>query len=302
MGTIAGAAPAAPTSSPSIKFNPPEVFDGSPKKFRTWLRDLEIFLAAYEVTDDAKRILAALSYMRGGNADEFVQQTANDATSQTPYNWGTWADFKRRLATRFQHANFKKEAREQLEHFRQGGNSIDEFFTKLDMLFFDAGLTDDAEKQRILEKSIRNDILMTIYSSDALLPADYDTYKAKALQIGRQKERFRQLTAHTSSSSTSKPAPSKPQYNFVTQISHPTKGSAPTQQPHYAPMDVDRTRQPMRCFNCGKTGHLRRDCPDEKTKLNIRVLLSSLEDSELEELRETMNGDMLKEQDFVEDQ
>jgi hypothetical protein len=83
---------------------------------------------------------------------------------------------------------------------------VDTYITQLKSLFIDAGFattttsTDpavittnaaiDAEKIRILEKSVSNNILETIYSSDSPIPTTYDAYKDKILQLGRMREHY----------------------------------------------------------------------------------------------------------------
>ena len=51
-------------------------------------------------------------------------------------------------------------------------------------------------------------------------------------------------------------------------------------------MDVDRSRQnrrPFRCFNCGKFGHLSRNCPDPpRQKFSIRSLVAQIEEGDKE--------------------
>jgi Arginine methyltransferase-interacting protein, contains RING Zn-finger len=278
-------------SSGGVKFNPPAVFDGSFKDYKRFMRELIIFLTGYKINDDATKIAIALSYMRGGYADEFVQETVNLAsTDPTALNWGTWTNFLARLNARFKDKNFAQTAREKLEHFQQGKNLIDTYIAHLESLFTDAGLIAMAsanpadpvaiiantainnEKIRILEKSVGSNILETIYSSDNPIPTTYDAYKEKILQLGRMRERYRQfrnITSPTSSSSTThapKP-PAQPAPQFHTHI-HPSAdkktGTGITYGGAGQPMEIGKTRQQIRCFNCGELGHMRRECPKEK--------------------------------------
>jgi hypothetical protein len=281
-------APAATSSNGSVKFNPPAVFDGSYKDYHNFIRDLTILIAGYKINDAQTRISLALSFMRGPLVDEFVQEVTNTAFAQTPVDFGSWIDFKRKLDDRFQHKNFAREAREKLEVFRQDKRLVDEYITKLEMLFTDGGLADEAEKIRILEKGLRYDILEVIYSGNEAVPNTYVAYRDKALNIGRMKERFRYLNKITSSThltpQSTPSAPSAPpkQHQFITHI-HPPAEKKPA--PKYEPMDVDRSQQNLRCFGCGEKGHMRRDCPKPREqRLNVRALLGNFEDDELQEV------------------
>jgi hypothetical protein len=241
-GGTTGTTPAATTTN-GVKFNPPTVYDGSYKNYRQFEHELKIVLNGYGVTDNEKKILIALSFMRGQYADDFVQEFISRCTATDPLTWGTWANFKATVKARFQNKNFVQETQERLEHFKQGKMKVDDYFTQLDMMFTDATVTDDAEKMRILEKGVDAKILETIYTSDNNLPNTYDDYKAKAVKLGRMREQHQQISRIQTSSSSSSLTIHRPTHAIHTHIyPQPDKktGSGITYGGKGQPMDVSK--------------------------------------------------------------
>jgi hypothetical protein len=279
--------PAPTATNDKVKVKEPTPFDGSYSKYRSWLRDLTIFLAAYRITDDRQKVLVALSYLSGGYTEDFKNEEYNRAVHADPDDpdWGTWQDFKRRLDDRFKHKYFAKEAREKLEKCSQGKQRIDEYFTTLDALFDDAGMTDDSEKIRILERGLNENILEVIYGTGTPIPVGYNNYKNRATSVGRLKETLSQLRHQPHTPPSHPPPKPKPQQQpvvFQTHVHSPeTKRPIPGAG---TPMEIDRTKSRVVCFNCNKPGHYRKDCPEPRTALNVRSIIESLDEGEIDAL------------------
>jgi len=93
-----------------------------------------------------------------------------------------------------------------------------------------------------------------------------------------------QFSSHSRFSSNT---PSCVPHTFITNI-HPP---AETKRPSHgvtpgagAPMDINKLKCDVKCFNCNKTGHFHCDCPHKKYKINICVMLEQLEDEEQNKL------------------
>ena len=283
-------------SDPKIKLNKPPTFDGSYSKYRSWLQKVELFHRGHKITNDEQKIITTLSYMTEGPALDWCQAYTDHALTND--NFGTWAVFKSNLDHRFKDQVTKEKTREKLETFRQERQHIDEFIANLERFFNDAELTNESEKIRILQKGVHRDLLQHIFTQ-APLPTDYDSWKDMLLSLGRLQERFNQQFG--TRSTTSSTAPSRVPHTFVTNVHQPVEHKKTNTGTTFGgagqPMDVDKLRRDIKCFNCNETGHMHRDCPHEKRKINIRALLDQLEEDEFKELKEECQDE--RETDFM---
>ena len=113
-------------------------------------------------------------------------------------------------------------------------------------------------------------------------------------------EHLRHRYPKKSSSSFQPPSKVRPIYNFIAPPPTTETKAEAKPAPKYQPMDVDRARQHIRCFSCGKFGHVRKDCPDGPKKIDIRAILQQMDQDEYNELLMALGEE--KDQDFANNQ
>jgi hypothetical protein len=259
--------------------------------------------------------LTTLSYMKTGLAASWADRFWDDNSAKATL--GTWANFSKDIKETFSTKDVAKEVQQRLEDFRQGTRTIDEFFTLFETMASDAEITGtkfDAERIRLLEQSVKREIIDIIYNAETL-PDTYASYKSKVLNIGRLRQRctkveqrsYRGWLSHPSttysltSTAVSKPSSPRPTPAINTGA-HGTlrTGSGTTFTGYGRPMDIGALKQKGPCFKCGKTRHFKRDCPEEdiptfnihqvdlqlthQEKLELLVLWKSEEGQEVEEV------------------
>lgn len=307
------------TTTPKIKVAEPNEFDGSPNKYRDWLRQLLIYIRAKKITDNEEKILLALSYMKTGTASAWATHFFDQHISQPVVDFGTWDAFKVQLDSVFEDKTHGRKAREKLETFRQGNLKIDDYLSRFESLAVDAGIEkNDSELIRLLERNIRPEVIDVIYTVSPL-PTTYQNYKSKIVNIGRLQERRQEQKAQVHRpfwAHNTAPAPT-----VTTSPKAQTSAHAPPQPSHdrrdhtgvtYGgrgrPMEIDALKKEHRCFGCGATGHFRRDCPSggKEKKISARVILMELTEEEKNELLEGLmagpepepESTPIKEEDF----
>ena len=161
----------------------PIPFNGLPSKFKTWIQGIQLFILTNRITDDDDKIHLTLSYMQSGSAQTFASACLDEMLQPNPGLLGSYVDFVTLLKQAFQDHGANVQACQKLETFHQGTLPIDEYFTKLKLLFMEAEMTDNKEKIRILEMATNKSIIDTIYGSGDY-PANYNAYIEWIQKIG----------------------------------------------------------------------------------------------------------------------
>jgi hypothetical protein len=287
------------STNSKLKLNKPPTFDGNTTKYRAWIQKIELFHRAHQITNDEQRIITTLSYMTEGSALDWCQAFTD--VSLTCNDFGSWSIFKEQLDHWFKDQGTKEKSRDKLESYRQERQQIDEFVANLEWLFNDTKPTDESEKIRLLQKGAHRELLRSIYAQ-APLPQTYAEWRLKILTLGCFEEHFNQQ--FSSRSTTSATTTSHTPHTLVTNIHPPAEnkrtGTGITFGGRGQPMEINKTRQTHKGYNCGQVGHFWHDCPEEKKKINIRAVLQDFEDDEIEALLDEMQK--TKEMDFMDGQ
>lgn len=300
-GTIQVAAPPGGTSKSLIA--EPQAYDGGPN-YRDFRRECLLYIQANSTRfqDGRSKILFILSYLKTGTAATWASNYVNGRTNdQGEINVpNDFQVFLTSLDLSFDDPNKKSKALTEWRKLYQGRWTADEFFTHLDIVRTEAGLT-SAEHDAILidrlKVALNEEVVMAIMRSSPI-PTTYAEWKKKAIEcdnVERQIREARQLRREVPRINIPTRRPpqipirmpqGQPQASrqqpFRPPVGPPPQMQRPQQQPnrqHWdtqnpapgihpgqgVPMDVQiaQARRNNLCFICGKPGHFARQCKEQ---------------------------------------
>ena len=127
------------------------------------------------------------------------------------------------------------------------------------------------------------------------MPEDLKGWKSWARKLDRQwrqyeeKQRLSKATKPaTSGGNSSKDEPKKTHSKeptfLETNVATRRDATGVTFEGHGQPMDLNEARRKGLCFNCGKQGHIGRNCP-AKMKVNVRQMVAEFDKDQIDELK-----------------
>ena len=270
----------------------PSTFNGDKSKWESFADSLLTYLAAYddELDTDKKKVFFTISLLRSSDGSgcaaadwvrNWKRRNLQNGTLVATY---TFASLFAEMEAAFKDQNLAQVAHLRLTTTRQGKMSFSEFIQQFELYAEQAGYPVDGGSNdrfliELLEDLVNNEIISQIYLGGVALPTTYKAFKERLVQVdgNRQRSLIRQSRRGVPVLTRTPMATSPPRQQF----SGATPNLSKSLENGPVPMDVDRQGQktrPFKCYNCGKTGHMRRNCPEpSRQKFNLRALCAEID-------------------------
>jgi hypothetical protein len=280
-----------------LGINKPTPFTGDRKKITTFIQEAKIYLAinknAYD-TDGAK-IAFILSYMTDKEAlqwkELFVERLTNTAGDIV---FPTYDKFLKELKDAFKQTDRTGDAMNKLMNLKQGNRTAEELVTEFRLLAGQAELGNQSHSDNIhligiFRNALRPQLARRILFGE-VVPKTINDWIAKAIQFDTNYRMAMLITGQTP--------------NRIIGNQNRNRMWAPRNEPKDPnAMDVDAMSFEKRsilmkkgaCFNCEEIGHLSKDCPSKKKRIqsskksSLKDLVTQIRALTKDERNEFMN-------------
>jgi hypothetical protein len=281
--------------------SPPEPYDGSPDKAKSFLNSLrEYFRAkAAEFADDDAKVTFAGSYMKLDKAKRWIDNLLDDDEKTLSDVFPTWDSFLTAFKNEFHDPLAATTAKHKLKSLKQGTGTVQEYITAFETYSRQSGY-DDQILMEHFETGLTAELQQRMYTLQKM-PTTLKGWKLEARKLDEQDQVLKAKQSSQSSFEQKKSANAFNNSNFSVAKPNPFKPKPnPFQKPSTTPqtktasgtifggsgqpMDLDAAKRAGLCYGCGTKGHMIADCP-KKPPIQIRqVDVSSYSKEQMEAL------------------
>jgi Retrotransposon gag protein len=165
-----------------IKLCSPTPFSGDPEKTLKFLQELELYitmnLAIYDTND--KKIIFAISFMKGGTAVGWSKLFVNTAIAATPVAFGTWTVFKILVKSAFSLVDTEGKACTNIKHLKQGSGPVDDYIAQFQILAGKCRITNDKSLIKYFMDGLNAKLLEKVYMMEKMPTMIMAWYEAAA--------------------------------------------------------------------------------------------------------------------------
>lgn len=163
----------------------PEQYNGDPKTFSAWERQMHLYLSNPTIHAQNKdlRVSTVLSFVVSPKVEGWVDQYWKDHCTANIWNITGPDILLDELKKTFGEKNAAKNARLKIDRLYQKNTPADQFFIELESLISVAGYAKtDAYVLTLIERNVNPYIIDRIYDSGTL-PADFEAWKTKIIEM-----------------------------------------------------------------------------------------------------------------------